>query len=164
VRRLLGLMLVVAAVGGVSPAASSAFSRADEPPFRPLPPAQPIPPGGVAAVQKSILRTVRGAGSVHALGRLGSAVFSVDLSKGPGRKVTYVDARRSVAFRSLRLRSVRFATDQAMLRGVGLVNGRRVTFTALAIDHGTRGDVFRIAWSGGSSHGGVLLSGGLAVR
>ena len=153
-RRLLGLVLVVAAAGGVLPAASSA----DEPPFRPLPPAQPIPPGGVAAVQKSILRTVRGAGSV------GSAVFSVDLSKGPGGKVTYADARRSVMFRSLRLRSVRFGTDRATLNGAGLLNGRRVTFAALAVDHGPRGDVFRIAWSGGRSHGGVLLSGGLAVR
>jgi len=158
VRRLLGLMLVVAAVGGVSPAV------AEEPPFQPLPPAQPIPPGGVAAVEKSILRTVRGAGSVHALGRLGSAVFSVDLSKGPGGKVTYVDARRSVGFRSLRLRSVRFGEGRAMLNGVGLMNGRRVTFSAVAVDRGTRGDVFRIAWSGGSSHGGVLLSGGLAVH
>jgi hypothetical protein len=164
VRRWFGLMLVVAAVGGVSPAASSGFSGEDDPPFQPLPPAQPIPPGGVAAVQKTILRTVRGAGSVQALGRLGSASFSVDLSKGPGRKVTYVDVRRSVDFRSLRLRSVRFGTGRATLNGIGLVNGRRVAFTAVAIDRGTRGDVFRISWGGGRSHGGVLLSGGLAVH
>jgi hypothetical protein len=164
VRRLLGLMLVVAAVGGVSPAASSGFSAADDPPFQPLPPAQPIPPGGVAAVQTSILRTVRGAGSVHALGRLGSARFSVDLSKGPGRKVTYVNARQGLDFRSVGLRSLRFGTDRAILKGVGLVNGRRVTFSAVAVDHGRRGDVFRIAWGGGRTHGGALLSGGLTVR
>jgi hypothetical protein len=47
---------------------------------------------------------------------------------------------------------------------MGLVNGRRVSFTAVAIDHGARGDVFRIAWGGGPTRGGVLLSGGLTVR
>ncbi|MCU1676931.1 MAG: hypothetical protein JWM93_1689, partial [Frankiales bacterium] len=130
----------------------------------PLPPAQPIPAGGVAAVTKSALRFVRGAGSVHALGRIGSAVFSVDLRKGPGRKVTYLDARQHVHFRSLRLASVRFGKTSAILKGTGLANGRRVTFVATAIDRGKRGDVFRIAWAGGSSHGGVLLSGGLTVR
>jgi hypothetical protein len=44
------------------------------------------------------------------------------------------------------------------------VNGRRERFTATAVDRGKRGDVFRIAWGGGRSHGGVLLSGGLTVR
>jgi hypothetical protein len=114
-------------------------------------------------VTKTVLRFVRGAGSVHALGRIGSAVFSVDLRKGPGHKVTYVDAKQQVRFRSLSVRPVVFGKASATLKGTGLVNGRRVAFVATAIDHGKRGDVFRIAWGGGRSHGGVLLSGGLTV-
>jgi hypothetical protein len=58
---------------------------------------------------------------------------------------------------------VRFGAATATLRGAGLVDGRRVTFVATAVDHGRRGDVFRIAW-GGRTHGGVLLKGGLTVR
>jgi hypothetical protein len=162
-RRRVAYAVVVALVG-VAPAAASGFLPADEPPFRPLPPAQPIPPGGVAAVQKSVLRIVRGSGSVHALGRIGSAGFSVDLRKGPGHKVTYLDLQQQLRFRSLHLRSVRFGTVSATLRGVGLLNGRRERFTATAVDRGKRGDVFRIAWGGGRSHGGVLLTGGLSVR
>jgi hypothetical protein len=122
------------------------------------------PGAGVAGQSKNGRRFVRGAGSVHALGRIGSAVFSVDLRKGPGHKVTYLDARQKVRFRSLRLTSMRFGTASATLRGVGLLNGRRTSFVATAVDHGARGDVFRIAWGGGRSHGGVLLKGGLTVR
>jgi hypothetical protein len=120
--------------------------------------------GGVAGQSKNGRRFVRGAGSVHALGRIGSAVFSVDLRKGPGHKVTYVDARQKVRFRSLRLSSLRFGTASATLKGVGLLNGKRVSFIASAVDHGKRGDVFRIAWAGGRSHGGVLIEGGLMIR
>ena len=103
-------------------------------------------------------------GSVHALGRIGTATFSVDLRKGPGHKVTYLDARQHVHFRSLRLGSIRFGRNSATLRGVGLVNGRRVPFVVLAVDHGAHGDMFRIAWGDGRSYGGRLLSGGLTVR
>jgi hypothetical protein len=115
-------------------------------------------------VTKGVLRSVRGAGSVHALGRIGSAVFSVDLRKGPRRKVRYLDTKQHVRFRSLALRSVVFGKTSATLKGTGLVNGRRMKFVATATDSGTRGDVFRLAWGGGRSHGGVLLSGGLTVR
>jgi hypothetical protein len=121
-------------------------------------------PGGVAGRTKTQRRFVRGTGSVHALGRIGTARFSIDLRKGPGHKVTYADARLRVSFRSLRLASVRFGSNSATLRGTGVVNGRRVPFVAVAIDRGARGDVFRISWSGGLPHGGTLLSGGLTVR
>jgi hypothetical protein len=150
--------------GGSSSGGGTPSGGSSGPPFAPLPPAQPIPTGGVAAVTKRVVRFVRGAGSVHALGRIGSAAFSVDLRKGPGHKVTYLDRKQGVRFRSLGLRSVRFGTASAILRGVGLLNGHRVRFAATAIDGGRRGDLFRIAWAGGRSHGGVLLTGGLAVR
>ena len=65
-------------------------------------------------------------------------------------------------FRSLRL-SVRFGSNNATLRGVGLVGGKRVPFVVVAIDNGAHGDVFRITW-GGRTHGGKLLSGNVVVR
>ena len=34
---------------------------------------------------------------------------------------------------------------------------------SLAVDHGKTGDVFRIAWNGGPSHGGRLRKGGITV-
>jgi hypothetical protein len=171
------------ALGGVPPAApeptapprasgassssgsgSGSGSGSVGPAFGPQPPAQPIAPGGVAGVTKTLHRLVRGAGSVHALGRVGTAVFSIDLRKGPGHKVTYIDARHGLRFRSLSVGSLRFGTASASLKGTGLLNGHRVRFVVSAVDRGSRNDVFRIAWPGGRSYGGVLLTGGLTVR
>jgi hypothetical protein len=39
-----------------------------------------------------------------------------------------------------------------------------VRFTAVAVDNGARRDVFRIAWGGGRSRGGVLVKGDVTIR
>ncbi|MDX6472929.1 MAG: hypothetical protein QOK22_1745 [Gaiellaceae bacterium] len=173
-RRWLGLMVVALAFAAPAGAAwASSFdsnpgsgpgSDPGAPAFAPQPPAQPIETGGIGGVTKTLHRLVRGTGSVHALGRVGTAVFSIDLRKGPGHKVTYVDARQGVRFRSLSVGSLRFGTASATFNGTGVVNGRRVRFAISAVDRGSRQDVFRIAWGGGAGHGGVLLAGGLTVR
>ena len=165
--RWLGSMLVVvvfAASAGNALGLSQADPDPGAPAFGPQPPAQPIDTGGVAGVTKTVHRLLRGAGSVHALGRVGTAVFSIDLRRGPGHKVAYVDARQGVRFRALGIGVLRFGPGRATMKGTGLVNGRRVRFAVSAIDGGARDDVFRIAWGGGVGHGGVLLAGGLTVR
>jgi hypothetical protein len=78
--------------------------------------------------------------------------------------VLFADSRLHLRFRSLHIASVRFGAHAATLRGNGIANGRRVRFTAVAVDNGARRDVFRIAWGGGRTRGGVLLEGGLTVR
>jgi hypothetical protein len=166
-RRWLGSMVVVvvfAAPAGSAFGISPADPDPGAPVFGPQPPAQPIETGSVAGVTKTLHRLVRGAGSVHALGRVGTAVFSIDLRKGPGHKVAYVDARQGVRFRALTVGVLRFGPAHATLKGTGVVDGRRMRFIVSAIDRGNRDDVFRIAWGGGASHGGVLLAGGLTVR
>jgi len=78
---------------------------------------------------KTQRRSVRGSGScTHSPRRHG--VFSVDLRKGPASKVTYLDAQQHVRFHTLQLGPIRFGTTSATLQGVGLVNGRRVSFVA----------------------------------
>jgi hypothetical protein len=110
---------------------------------------------GTSATQK---RFVRGVGGV------GSARFQIDLSKGHARKLVFVDARRHVTFRSLRVATLRFGKNAARLSGTGVLNRRRVRFAAVAVDHGARKDIFRISWAGGASRGGLVVKGGLTVR
>lgn len=134
----------------------------------PAPPASTRPPtttttpaGGVKGATHSTRHLVRGFGIVGS-GRVARASFTLDLRKGPGHKVVFRDGR--LRFRSLRVTSVRVHGHAARLAGVGLANGRHVRFAAVAVDHGTHGDVFRVAWGGGPSHGGVVARGGLTVR
>ena len=47
---------------------------------------------------------------------------------------------------------------------VGRANGRRVRFAVVVVDRGATGDLFRIAWGGGSSRGGTVVRGGVTVR
>jgi hypothetical protein len=114
--------------------------------------------GGVKGTSTAKSRSVRGRGVVRALGGVGTATFSI----GAGNRVTYVDARRHIRFSSTHV-SVRFGVQAARLTGTGVVNGRRVTFAAVAVDHGARGDVFRIDWSHGIARGGVLLRGNVLI-
>jgi hypothetical protein len=113
---------------------------------------------GVAGAQATIRHVVRGQGLT------GAARFRVDLSR-PAAKVIYVDPIRHVTFRSLSLGSVRFVENTATLKGVGILNHRRVPFTAVAVHNQLPGvDVFRIAWSRGTGHGGRVVSGSLFIR
>jgi hypothetical protein len=116
-----------------------------------IPPAQKIPSGvaGAAATRSRLVR---------AHGRAAGEAFRVDLRRGPVGKVVYA------GFRSTRLTSIRFASHRATLRGVGLLDGRRVRFAAIAVDNGRRDDSFRIAWGGGASHGGAVTRGGVTIR
>jgi hypothetical protein len=116
-----------------------------------IPPAQTIPYGvaGAAAVQRRFVR---------AHGRAGGETFAVDLRRGPVGKVAFA------GLRSVRLTSIRFAAHRVTLRGVGVLDGRRVRFAAVAADNGRRGDRFRIAWGGGPSRGGAVTRGGVTIR
>ena len=60
--------------------------------------------------------------------------------------------------------SERFGKNALSLRGIVSVNGRRVRFAAVLVDHGRKGDVLKGAWNGGRSRGGRGAHGGLTVR
>lgn len=111
---------------------------------------------GVAAAHTTVRRSVRG----H--GRVGRATFRLDLRKGRGHKLVYVDLRRHLRFRSVRLR-VSYTTRGATLIGVGLLDGRRVRFVAHAVALGPRDQRFLIAWDGGAPRGGRVTHGGIVI-
>jgi hypothetical protein len=116
--------------------------------------------GAVAGVAIAAARSIVGAGSVRGLGRSARAAFRVDVSAS---KALLTWKAKGATFRSLRLTSARFGARAATLAGVGLLNGRRVRFTATLVDNGAKGDVFRVAWAG-RTLGGPLLGGALRVR
>jgi hypothetical protein len=141
-------------------------------PLPPAPPGQALPPeivpgaglGGVAGTSTARHRVVRAHGVVRGRGGAGSVVFQLDLSRGPGNKLVVQDVLHGVRFHSLRLASIRFGDHSARIAGVGVLDGARVPFVAVAIDNGARGDVFRIAWRHRASLGGVLVSGNVLVH
>jgi hypothetical protein len=109
---------------------------------------------GVAGVQATIVHVIRGTGLT------GAATFQVNRSK-----VLYADPIRNITFTSLRIGSVRFVDNTATLRGVGLVNHRRVAFTAVGIHNQLPGiDVFRISWNHGAGLGGRVARGSVFIR
>lgn len=111
---------------------------------------------GVAGAQATIRRIVLGKGLTES----GAARFSIDLGK-----VSYVDVTRNVAFSSLTLASVRFGQNTATLKGIGLLNHRRVPFTVVAVHNALPGvDVLHIAWSHGASLGGRVVEGSIFIR
>jgi len=115
---------------------------------------------GVAGAQATIRRIVRG----HGVTAAGTAHFRVDLSK-PAADLSYVDVTRHIAFQSLRLGSVRFVENTATLRGIGVLNHRRVPFTVVAVHNALPGvDLFHIAWSHGATHGGRVVEGSVFIR
>jgi hypothetical protein len=111
---------------------------------------------GVAGAQATIRRIVRGTGLTDS----GAARFRI----APGR-VSYVDPTRNVVFSSLKLASVRFGQNTATLKGIGLLNHRRVPFTVVAVHNALPGvDVLHIAWSHGASLGGRVVAGSVFIR
>jgi hypothetical protein len=113
---------------------------------------------GVAGAQATIRHVVRGTGFT------GAALFRVDLNRSAS-KVLYRDPARRIAFSSLEVGSVRFVENKATLRGIGLLNHRRVAFTAVGVHNALPGiDVFRISWNHGAGLGGRVVRGSLFIR
>ncbi|HET7567616.1 MAG TPA: hypothetical protein VFJ91_06470, partial [Gaiellaceae bacterium] len=113
---------------------------------------------GVAAAHATRQRAVRAHGSVRVHGGKGTAIFSIR-----GSRVVYVDRAQHLRFHSVRILSVRWGAHFALLRGLGMLNGRKVHFTARAVDRGAKGDLFRIVWTHGRARGGKLVRGSVVV-
>lgn len=113
---------------------------------------------GVAGAQATIRHIVRGTGFT------GAATFRVDLGR-PAAKVLYLDPTRKISFSSLQVGSVQFVDNKATLHGVGLLNHRRVAFTAVGVHNELPGvDVFRISLNHGVALGGRVVRGSLFIR
>jgi hypothetical protein len=95
---------------------------------------------------------------VRGRGRVAASSFVVDLRRGQG-KVSF-----GGVFRSLHVSSVRYSAHAARITGTGLFRGVRVSFAAVAVDHGATGDVFRIAWRHGAAHGGLVRRGFVTIK
>jgi hypothetical protein len=109
---------------------------------------------GVAGAQASIVRTIRGSGATS------TALFAVQKNR-----LVFVDKAKSLRFRSLHVVSVRFGANDATLKGVGLLNGRRVGFTALAVHNASPGvDVLRVSVGNRTGLGGRVLRGSVFIR
>ena len=94
--------------------------------------------GGVAGAQATLSHIVIGTGSV------GTARFRIDV--GRASTVVYVDPATGLRFRALHIGSVDFVDNTARVRGIGLLNQRRVGFTVFAVHNLQAGvDVFHIA-------------------
>jgi hypothetical protein len=148
-KKVLGAVVVALCLAGP-------VAAADQPPGQALSP-EVVPDAGltgVAGAQATIVRVLHGVGSVQ------GAVFQVGRTK-----VVFVDPVSKIRFTSLRVQSVRFGTNAARLRGIGLANGHRVGFTAVAVHNARPGiDVFRIAWNHGASLGGTVDDGSVFIR
>ena len=109
---------------------------------------------GVAGAQASIVRTLRGSGATA------TALFAVQKNK-----VIFVDTTKSLRFRSLHVQTVTFGMNEARLEGVGLLNGRRVGFTALAVHNQVPGvDVLRVSLGNRVGLGGRVVKGSIFIR
>jgi hypothetical protein len=103
---------------------------------------------GVAAASYTIVRQAAGRGLV------GSTAFTLTTSR-----VAYGQ------FHSLHVGTVQFGLNAVKLRGTGLANGRRVSFTAIGVHNAMPGvDVFRVTWNHGAALGGVVTSGSIFIR
>jgi hypothetical protein len=109
---------------------------------------------GVAGQQATIRRVLRGTGSTA------TAAFQIGTTK-----LVYADAAKNLRFHALRISTVRFGTNDATLTGVGLLNGRRTAFTALAVHNALPGvDTIRISLNKRASLGGRVLNGSIFIR
>lgn len=107
---------------------------------------------GVAGATHTIVRLATGRGLV-----VGGA-FTIG-----NRHVTFTSGR--LHFTSLTGVRTLFGPNAVKLRGVGLLDGRRVFFTAVGVHNALpEVDVFRIAWDHGATHGGVVTSGAVFIR
>lgn len=108
--------------------------------------------------------TMRAGGWVQDRTTMNRASFTINFKAGPGHKLTYVDRASGISFRALDLSTVRLVRNAVKMSGVGLVNGQRVHFTAIATDHvGTAGDWFTIDWNHMAAHGGKVVLGNIRI-
>jgi hypothetical protein len=109
---------------------------------------------GVAGQQATISRVLRGSGSTA------TATFQIGT-----RKLVFVDRTRGLRFHASTIRTIRFGVNEAKLKGFGLLNGRRVAFSALAVHNALPGvDTIRISLGKGASLGGRVLQGSVFIR
>ena len=150
------LALVVAAALALAAPAS-----ADQ---QPSPPGQSLSPEVVPGAGLSGVAGVRAARYrfVHAAGVTSAGSFRIDFAAGPGNKIVLVRSGMPV-FRGLRFTSLRWASRSVLMSGVGIAEGRRVDFTALAVDGGRR-DVFKVAWAHHAGLGGILSHGAIVIH
>ena len=105
-------------------------------------------PGGVLGAQYTIVRRASGAG----------IAAGVRFALTPDR-VRFGD------FASTKVTQTLFGLNAVKLRGVGLVDGRRVAFTAIGVHNVVPGrDFFRISWNHGTARGGYVTAGSLFIR
>jgi hypothetical protein len=106
--------------------------------------------------------TAHANGSVLANGTLGPAArFSIDYNN-PTTQVTFSTKR--VSFRSTSISSVVVLPYVVKMTGVGISNGRKVPFVAIATHHPSpTGDWFKISWNHGPSYGGRLTTGSVDI-
>ena len=156
------------ALAAAAPAAAETAPAAAAPAAAETAPGQALYPetvpgaglSGVAGAQASIRHVVRG----HGFTGTGQALFRIDLRR-TAAKVVYVDPIRHLTFQSLELSSVRFVENTATVQGIGILNHRRMPFTAVAVHNELPGiDAFRISWSHGAGHGGRVVRGSLFIR
>ena len=139
--------------GGGAPAPSEPAPPAAQPAETPV-------AGGVLGAETATKRFVRGKGALA----LRRAIFQVDLSKGARGKVVLVDRRTKRRFHTLSVSRVSFTARAATIRGTGLLNGRRVAFTAVLTDNGAAvRDVF-VLRAGTLRVSSKLVSGNITVR
>lgn len=127
-----------------------------------------------AAGSSDTTHTIRASGTVMSDKTMGTTgFFRVNFHLGPGHKVTFVDRAAGISFHSQAITTVNYTSASQVktsgwavkIHGWGYVNGMKVPFTAIAVDHpATLGtDIFRISWNHGASLGGKLQSGGIKI-
>ena len=153
-RKLLSLIALAACVALAAVASASAGVRDLTPPTTDV----------IMGAKVNGTFAMRAAGTVRSWNTTGTKeYFNVNLHAGPGNKIELYDPARGLTFRALNLRTIAYLPHAAKLTGIGLVNGHRVHFTAIATDHPMGTDVFKISWAGHASHGGVLRAGNVRI-
>jgi hypothetical protein len=131
-------------------------------PAQPTATSSPAPAGGVAGATKTVVRhLVRAQAAVRARARTGVATLVVDLRHGPATKVVYRDVQAKLRFHSLRVASIQVQDHTATLRGVGVQNGKRVSFRVVLVDAAR--DSVRVQL-GGYARTATVVKGFVTVR
>lgn len=121
--------------------------------------ATPPPSSGVAGATYTLTHAALG------IGQVGDATFSMELRRlGAGSSVVYVDPIHRLRFASLQILTMEYGTHAVRVTGIGLSGGQIVAFAAVAVDLGSRGDLFRIAWNHGASHGTFVRHGSVVIH
>lgn len=110
--------------------------------------------------------SINAGGSVRAYGRTGTiGHFRLMLGTGLGHMLVYRDPARHLSFRMLTLDTIAYLPNAVRITGVGLANGKRVNFTAVAVQHrfDGLGDRFGLIWNHKAMLGGVLQSGSVKI-